>query len=441
MNDENIATLKFLPPKTDTENQSDNSQPPFDASETEENDIVGLHLFQVGFGRYLSALLTLTGGLFLTMTISLRLSDMTSWSASRTAKLCFYYPQGVSFPDKSAVGQSLLAASFFGNDAFYFDLGDENTGRTDFIYTSPSAQPDKRLNEITEPESRYSYDTLYLYDDSMLPSGNIALRPYDLSRSPAYGEVLLSNTTGYKLDGNEYASLPYPSDETAVPVSIGNGTTDSPIVLIIHTHGTESYAPEGVTSADASMTYRSSDITENVVAVGKVMADRLNAAGISTIHCEIMHDINSYRDSYTLSADTVQKYLQQYPTIRYIFDIHRDAIQTADGDFIKPVCLINGQPTAQIMLLVGTNEKGADHPDWESNLTVAAHWQKLLTEIYPNFARPVNIRGASFNQQFSTGSLLIEIGSAANTLSEAKSAAACLADSLIRLVTTGGRTF
>ena len=86
------------------------------------------------------------------------------------------------------------------------------------------------------------------------------------------------------------------------------------------------------------------------------------------------------------------------------------------------------------MLVVGTNEKGADHPDWETNFTVATHLQSKLTATYDNFARPINIRGASFNEQFTGGSLLIEIGSAANSLSEAKAAAKYLTLAIIETI-------
>jgi hypothetical protein len=79
-------------------------------------------------------------------------------------------------------------------------------------------------------------------------------------------------------------------------------------------------------------------------------------------------------------------------------------------------------------------EKGADHPDWFDNFSVAAKLQARLTESYDRFARPINIRGASFNEQFTPGSLLIEIGYAGNTLSEAKTAAKWLTYELAAMI-------
>jgi len=86
------------------------------------------------------------------------------------------------------------------------------------------------------------------------------------------------------------------------------------------------------------------------------------------------------------------------------------------------------------MIVVGTNEKGADHPNWETNFTVAAHWQSAMTATYERFARPINIRGASFNEQFTPGSLLLEIGSAANSLEESKNAAKYMAYSFVDMI-------
>ena len=165
------------------------------------------------------------------------------------------------------------------------------------------------------------------------------------------------------------------------------------------------------------------------------MADLLNEAGIPTLHCEIMHDLESYNRSYNLAADTIQRYLSEYPSIQYVFDVHRDAIVKTNGDLVRPITLINGEIAAQIMLLVGTNEQGADHPNWETNFTVAAKLQKKLTTDYNNFARPINIRGASFNEQFTPGSLLIEVGSSGNSLQEAKTAAKYLTYAIIEMIT------
>ncbi len=355
-----------------------------------------------------------------------------NWSPTETAKRCFSYPEQMWVPNSKEMAQMLLSAAFFGSDALYFDDGEENTGSDIASEVLPSEisseeSPDKPLD--SSMQSPFTQDNIYYFDRTLLGDGESALIPYDLSGSPKSGEVLLSNTTKYQIDTVEYLHRDYP-----IQIPYGEVSMSDPLVLIIHTHGTESYAPEGAISVSSGYVARDSDTSRNMIAVGKVMSDLLNDAGIPTLHCEIMHDLESYNRSYDLAADTIQKYLAQYPSIKYVFDVHRDAIVRENGDFIRPLTLINGECSAQIMLLVGTNEKGADHPDWETNMTVAAKLQNRLTSTYDRFARPINIRGASFNQQFNPGSILIEIGSAANTLNEAKTAAKYLTYSIIDML-------
>ncbi len=267
-------------------------------------------------------------------------------------------------------------------------------------------------------------------EEEQTEEGAIRIVERDLSRKAAPGDILSSNETPYDPDFASLLAGPYPI-EAAIPVS-----TDStaPLVLIIHTHGTEAFTPEGILSADSDSAARSDDTTQNIVAVGAVMAEALRAAGIPTLHCEIMHDKESYTYSYDYSLETVLAYLEEYPSIKYIFDVHRDAITTTAGDIAKLVCEVEGELTAQVMTVVGTNHRGADHAGWQDNLTVAATLQDMLTRRYPGLARPINIRSASFHQQYSPGFLLLEVGSAGNTLTEAKRAALLLADAIADMI-------
>lgn len=389
-----------------------------------------LNRYKPGIG---TALTTVIGTLLICLLSSHILEgSATSWSPTETARRCFSYPEERTLPDSREIAQILLSAAFFGSDAVYFDDGEENTGSESFSDVIPSeipneSQPTKPLDNNNQIYS--DRRSLYTYDRSLLKDGESALLPYDLSGSPKSGEVLLSNTTAYNIDTVAHTNSNFP-----IVTSLDSHKADSPLVLILHTHGTESYVPEGSTSVPPGYVARNADTNNNMIAVGKVMAELLNSAGIPTLHCETMHDLESYNRAYDLAADTVQKYLAQYPSIKYVFDVHRDAIVRENGDYIRPLTLINGERSAQIMLLVGTNEKGADHPTWEMNMTVAAKLQSRLTTSYEAFARPINIRGASFNQQFTSGSLLIEIGSAANTLSEAKTAAKYLTYSIIDML-------
>ncbi|MBQ2324688.1 MAG: stage II sporulation protein P [Clostridia bacterium] len=237
--------------------------------------------------------------------------------------------------------------------------------------------------------------------------------------------LLLSNRTNLNIDLNNIATdkLPFSFDTE----------TDSPVVLILHTHGTESYLPKGVNYYTPDSTFRSTDITQNVVSVGKVLADALNAAGIPTVHDTTMYDEISYNAAYTNSRNAARRWIEQYPTIKCVIDLHRDAIVNADGENVKPVTDFAGVSTAQLMLVVGTDDAGANHPNWKTNLTFAAMLQKQANDTFPHLMRPVNLRQASFNQQLASGSFLLEVGSCANTVDEAQEAAKLFARIFIKV--------
>lgn len=343
------------------------------------------------------------------------------------ARSCFRFPEKPTVPSREDAAQIMLSAVFFGSDALYFDDGEENTGLTEPpIAPSEGKDEDTPQSPLTQP---WQGTDIYAFDRSLVPNGQTAIVPFDLTYGSKSGEILFSNATAYEISAGEALAAPYP-----ISTDLDVHSKDEPLVLIIHTHGTESYSPSGALYTSPSALQRSADTSKNMIAVGAVMTELLCDAGIPTLHCETMHDLNSYTRSYNLAADTIQKYLQQYPSIKYVFDVHRDAIVRTNGDLIRPVTVINGEVAAQIMLLVGTDEMGADHSEWRDNLSVAVQLQSRLTTSYTRFARPINVRGASFNEQFTKGSLLIEIGSAANSLGEAKTAAKYLTYSIIDMI-------
>ena len=194
----------------------------------------------------------------------------------------------------------------------------------------------------------------------------------------------------------------------------------APQVLIMHTHATEDYrlsAGLWFTPGDGA---RSTDRSINMCAVGRVMADTLNAAGICTLHDETLNDYPSYTGSYANSRAVVQQYLARYPSIKVVLDVHRDAIETESGSRYAPVCTVDGRQAAQVMIICGCdNGTTVRLPGWRQNLRFAAAWERSMEEMYPGFTRPVLFSYRFYNQDLTTGSLLIEIGGHGNNLNEA----------------------
>ncbi len=281
------------------------------------------------------------------------------------------------------------------------------------IETEAEKPAETQIKDTTAPESETKYPVISL----------------DLSQKQL-GENYIVNETGYTPDIEKLRN----SSEGIEALAIDS--KNLPSVLIIHTHGTESYLDEEknyYTEKDGEIS-RTKDKEKNVVKIGKIITDMLNEAGIKTIHCDILHDEESYQDSYTRAAESIKSYLAKYPSIKYVFDIHRDAILKSDGSLVKAVTKIDGESSAQIMTVIGSNYKGANFPDWERNLSVALKLKKLLDDENDTFSRPVYLRGAAYNQQYAPCSLLLEIGTSGNTLKEAEKAAEIAAKALIKLI-------
>ena len=194
----------------------------------------------------------------------------------------------------------------------------------------------------------------------------------------------------------------------------------NPQVLVMHTHATEDYRLSAGLWFSPGDGARSTDRSINMCAVGRVVADTLNAAGINTLHDETLNDYPSYTDSYANSRAVVQQYLAQYPSIKVVLDVHRDAIESESGSRYAPVCTVEGRQAAQVMIICGCdNGTTVQLPNWRQNLRFAAAWERSMEGMYPGFTRPVLFSYRFYNQDLTTGSLLIEIGGHGNNLNEA----------------------
>ena len=218
-----------------------------------------------------------------------------------------------------------------------------------------------------------------------------------------------------------------------LPFAIDPNSTE-PQVLILHTHATETYQPDGNLWFDKAFAARTNDRSRNMCAVGAAMARVLNEAGIVTLHDETLHDSPSYTESYARSAETAKAYLAQYPSLKIILDVHRDALGD-ETTRIKPLCTLEGQNTAQIMLIAGCDNGGSvSLPRWRENLAFAAAWEAQMEGAFPGLTRPVLCGYRFYNQDLTTGSLLVEVGGHGNTLEEALRAGEYAAQALAALL-------
>ncbi len=236
--------------------------------------------------------------------------------------------------------------------------------------------------------------------------------------TPDGGAAPVTITSDSLIDNHTYYSL----DEAAL-LAEGVSLTlpaDGYQILIVHTHTTEAYAPVPGGEYDACGDYRTTDPAYSVVRVGDELAAALEAYGLRVLHDTTIHDYPSYNGSYAASGETIAEYLAAYPGIALVIDLHRDALGD-DEVMYKTVADADGETAAQCMFVMGT-DVNLEHPLWRENLKLALTLQTAVLERYDTLMRPIVVCDYRYNQQLTTGSLLLEVGTAGNTLDEALAA-------------------
>ena len=222
-------------------------------------------------------------------------------------------------------------------------------------------------------------------------------------------EVFIQNLTDFDID---MASLL----KNDIPVQLSPKGVQ---VLIVHTHGSESYTPSEAYQFEYTENDRTLDTRYNVVRIGDELESILENNGIKTLHVRDIFDSPSYSGSYSRSLEAITQAFKDNPSIKVVIDIHRDAMIAKDGTKYKVTADIDGKTAAQLMFVTGTSGGGLVHDNWQKNLTFHGRIQQEMNSRYPGIMRPINIRESRFNQHVCPGSMLLEVGTSGNTLDEA----------------------
>lgn len=210
---------------------------------------------------------------------------------------------------------------------------------------------------------------------------------------------------------------------------------EGPTVLIVHTHTSEAYTQTTGFFYEEREPLRTGDTAQSVVRVGEEIATALQERGISVLHDQSCNDYPDYNGSYTRTGKKIAQWLKEYPSIQVVLDVHRDALENADGSIRRLVhTLSDGTAVAPLMLVVGTNQGGTNHPGWQDNLSWALKLQALLEREEPGLCRNLDLRTERFNQHYTPKSLIVEVGSTGNILPEALRSARLLGESLADLI-------
>ena len=276
----------------------------------------------------------------------------------------------------------------------------------------------------------------YFLEENVKKTTEAKNEPYEIS-GVAEEDVYLSKDKNVVLSSQKCNGLAFSNETNYVidPQSmlfekpdIKVADNNEPQILIIHTHASESYGYKR--THPLTDTDRTQDKEYNMVRVGRELKNELKKRGYNVLHDETVHDYPSYTSSYKRSGETVERYLNKYPSIFAVFDIHRDAIINDDGKNVGLVSMQNGEECAQVMIVCGTDKNNLRFDTWEDNLRFAFKIQDYMEKQYPGLMRPINIRKERFNLHMTNGSLLFEMGSSGNSLIQALNSVKYLADGI-----------
>lgn len=221
-----------------------------------------------------------------------------------------------------------------------------------------------------------------------------------------------------RITEEEQAELNAPSE--AYDFSLKKTLNSSNVeVLIYHTHSHEGYAESGSDTEQEDF---------SVVGVGDVLAQELqDGYGISVIHDKTIHDTSPYNQSYYRSGPTVESYLNQFPNLKLIIDLHRDSGPSKDKTTVE----INGQSLARIMFVTSKAS-----PYYSEMMTTVNSMINTAKNLFPGLLADgnsgeglyeYNHGSNNFNQDLSPACILTEFGTELNTAQEAKLSAKYLA--------------
>lgn len=306
----------------------------------------------------------------------------------------------------------------------FFSAKNNESSATKITTESKQNSKSKKSVDVGTANATSAVTTEKVQPAAASSGGKVSTVKYTSSSANlTYKNILISNKAGVSVDVKKQLSI-------APDIKIVKHK--KPQVLIVHTHATECYFPEDNGKFDNNWLSRTTDAKKNVISVGEVIAKKLNDAGIVTIHDKTLHDSPAYSGSYDRARSTIKKYLNEYPSIDVVLDLHRDAITHANGTKVKPTATIAGKKAAQIMISTGCQAgRVTGYSSWLHNFRFGLRVQQACETKYPGLARPLYLVAKKYNHDLNHGALLIEMGSLANTLNEAKYSAQLLSDALI----------
>ena len=231
---------------------------------------------------------------------------------------------------------------------------------------------------------------------------------------------------------SKYVKKYYIKKESKLPLSINkNNNSDeifaikeekniSPLIYIYNTHQSEKYL-------SSNESYR-----PTVMNVAQYLNEKFNESELPSIFenksiNNVLNENNwSYGSSYKVSRSYMEEAYKSSNTIKYFFDIHRDA-----GSHSYTTLCVSDKCYAKILFLIGL-----ENPNYLENQKYAEDLNKKLNEKVDGLSKGIlqkqgkKVNGV-YNQDLSPRVILIEIGGENNTMDEVYNTLNVLSEVLI----------
>ncbi len=176
-----------------------------------------------------------------------------------------------------------------------------------------------------------------------------------------------------------------------------------PMVLIYHSHITETFYPDTGENFTTNL-----ELT--VARLGRMLAKNLaDNYGIPVMHHTGMYDIPR-RLAYQQARPHIKDILENNPEIEIVIDLHRDGVVRR-----VTTTTYEGNEICNLLLVVGSGYSG-----WEGSFKYGLQLQKELDKIDKNISRGVRPQGLTYNQDLHDRAILLEVGGHENTIKEAE---------------------
>lgn len=276
--------------------------------------------------------------------------------------------------------------------------GIEETEKNNIAKENQEEITENKDEQVTSNDD--NSEKIVLASQNNIKTEVVTPNPISENANVQYGNVKIKNQTTYNLT----------EDILKPDIKIDNKN-----ILIFHTHSCESYTPSEKYQYTQTGNYRTTDKNYSVIRVGTELENYLKQYNINVIHDTSYHDYPSYTGSYTRSLQTVENILKTNQS-DIIIDLHRDAVGSRPD--YAPTVKIGDDYAAQIMFVIGTNEGGLWHPNWQQNLKFAVKVQQKAEEMYPGLFKPIMLTKSRYNQHTGKFANIMEIGSTGNTLDQ-----------------------